>query len=484
MANLYASLFAGDPDRPCIDEPYSGRSLTYGRLDDLSRRLGRAVLDHDLDPGDRVVAQIGKSIDGYALWLGCLAAGVVFVPTNTAYTPDEIGYFCSDSGARLLIVDDPTTVGDLDTPTVALSELVRAADGIEPIGIATVDDDEPCSLVYTSGTTGRPKGATLSHGCVLDNGHALAEVWQFDATDVLVHALPVFHVHGLFISLHPTLLSGARVRFLPSFDVDAVLEQLDGATVFMGVPTYYTRLLADDRFGPETCTSMRLFTSGSAPMTELTHAEFTERTGRQIVERYGMSEAGIISSNRIGEAVPGSVGHALPGYEVRVVNDDGVPVEAGATGTVEVRGPSLCLGYWGRPDADAESRTDDGWFSTGDIGHLDSTGRLTLEGRSSDMIISGGLNVYPKEIEIALDEIDGVVESAVIGVPHDDFGEAVTAYLVLEADVDLDSLPLDEALASLARFKHPKTVHRIDELPRNAMGKVQKVELRRGAATD
>jgi malonyl-CoA/methylmalonyl-CoA synthetase len=216
-------------------------------------------------------------------------------------------------------------------------------------------------------------------------------------------------------------------------------------------------------------------------MTELTHAEFTERTGRQIVERYGMSEAGIISSNRIGDVVPGSVGHALPRYEVRIVDEAGAPLATGETGVVQVRGPSLCLGYWQRPDADADSRTHDGWFTTGDVGHLDGTDRLTLEGRSSDMIISGGLNIYPKEIEIALDAIDGVVESAVIGVPHADFGEAVTAYLVLEPGMTVDTVPLDEALAPLARFKHPKTVHQIDELPRNAMGKVQKVELRRNA---
>lgn len=482
MANLYSALFAGDPDRACLDEPHTGRSLTYGELDDLARRLGQVVLDRGVQPGARVVVQADKSIDGYALWLGCVAVGVVYVPTNTAYTPDEIGYFCGDAGASLLVVDDPGDVASVDTPTVALAELVAAAEAAAPATIAEVDDDAPCALVYTSGTTGRPKGATLTHACILDNGRALADVWQFEADDVLVHSLPIFHVHGLFISLHPTLLSGASVRFLPKFDVDAVLAQLDGATVFMGVPTYYHRLLNDERFGPASCGSMRLFTSGSAPMTELVHAEFTERTGRQIVERYGMSEAGIITSNRIGDVVAGSVGHPLPGYEVRVVDDAHVEVPAGETGTVEVRGPSLCLGYWGRPDADTESRTDDGWFSTGDVGFADETGRITLEGRSSDMIISGGLNVYPKEIEMVIDEIDGVVESAIIGVPHADFGEAVTAYLVLEPGVDLEALPLDDALAPLARFKHPKSVHVIDELPRNAMGKVQKVALRAEAS--
>ena len=359
------------------------------------------------------------------------------------------------------------------------ASLLKVPLRLTPISVlATVTSDEAAALVYTSGTTGRPKGATLTHRCLLDNARALANVWAFESTDVLVHALPIFHVHGLFIALHPTMITGANVRFLPRFDPDLVLDALDGATVFMGVPTYYHRLLGTERFNPASCASMRLFTSGSAPMTELTHAEFSERTGRQVVERYGMSEAGIIASNRLDGVVAGSVGHALPGYELRVVDDQGEAVPTDVAGVVEVRGPSLCAGYWRRPDADAESRTSDGWFSTGDIGSLDNTGRLTLEGRSSDMIISGGLNVYPKEIEMALDAVDGVIESAVVGVPHDDFGEAVTAFLVVEEHVDLGALDLETALAGLARFKHPKTLHSLEALPRNAMGKVQKTILR------
>ncbi|MEM7095810.1 MAG: AMP-binding protein [Actinomycetota bacterium] len=476
MSNLFTRLFRGDPERSCIDA--GDVTLTYGELADLAQRMATVLLDHDLASGDRIVAQTEKSIEGYALWLGCLTAGVVYVPTNTAYTPDELDYFCTDATASLLVVDDPASVAAVGCPTVALSALVAEATAAEPAAPAEVELDTPCALVYTSGTTGRPKGATLTHGSVLDNGLALAQVWQFDQSDVLVHSLPIFHIHGLLIALNPTLLAGASVRFLPKFDVDAVLAQLSGATVFMGVPTYYHRLLNDARFSPDACASMRLFTSGSAPMTELTHAEFTERTGRQIVERYGMSEAGIITSNRIGDVVAGSVGHPLPGYEVRIVDDRGLVVEAGQTGVVEVRGPSLCLGYWERPDADAESRNADGWFSTGDVGHADAGGRITLEGRSSDMIISGGLNIYPKEIEMILDEIDGVVESAVVGQPHPDFGEAVTAYLVLDDGVAIDALDLDDALIPLARFKHPKSVHQLDELPRNAMGKVQKVLLR------
>lgn len=482
MSNLFVELFTADADRPFLIE--GDTTYSYGAYETHARKLGAAVRATGLDVGDRLVAQTNKSADGFALWLGCLAAGVVYVPTNTAYTPDEISYFCTDAQASLLVVDDPSAVANVDVITVAIADLVATASTLEPIEITPVASDTPASLVYTSGTTGRPKGATLTHGCLLDNAQALADVWQITRDDILVHSLPIFHVHGLFIALHPTMLRGAHTRFLPRFDPDAVIDAFDGATVFMGVPTYYHRLLTNDRFGPDTCTTMRLFTSGSAPMTEITHAEFTERTGRQIVERYGMSEAGIIASNRIDNVSAGSVGHALPGYEIRIVGDDHSVLATGETGTVEVRGPSLCLGYWQRPDADADSRTPDGWFSTGDVGSLDATDRLTLEGRSSDMIISGGLNIYPKEIEMVIDEIEGVLESAVVGHPDTDFGESVTAYLVLEPHAALDDLNLDGALTSLARFKHPKTVHVIEALPRNAMGKVQKNLLRSNQAPD
>lgn len=480
VSNLFHELFAADAERPFLIEGNETHSYGAYRLHAL--RIGAAVQAQGLSLGDRLVVQTNKSADGLALWLGCLAAGVVYVPTNTAYTPDEISYFCTDAGASLLVVDDPTALAtvttDVGVSTVAIADLVASSAALDPVAIAEVNEDTPAALVYTSGTTGRSKGATLTHGCLLDNAQALVHVWEYQADDILVHSLPIFHVHGLFIALHPTMLSGAQVRFLPRFEPDSVIDALAGATVFMGVPTYYHRLLSNDRFDPAACRSMRLFTSGSAPMTELTHAEFTERTGRQVVERYGMSEASIIASNRIDNVLAGSVGHALPGYEIRIVDDDGRVFAAGETGTVEVRGPSLCAGYWNRPDADADSRTGDGWFSTGDVGSLDSTDRLTLEGRSSDMIISGGLNIYPKEIEMMIDEIDGVVESAVVGQPHQDFGEAVTAYLVLEPGTSLDGVDLDTALSSLARFKHPKSLYEIDELPRNVMGKVQKNLLR------
>jgi malonyl-CoA/methylmalonyl-CoA synthetase len=484
VSNLFNELFTADVERPFLIE--GDHTHTYGAYQNHALRIGAAVRAQGLSAGDRLVAQTNKSADGFALWLGCLAAGVVYVPTNTAYTPDEISYFCTDAGASLLVVDNLAALATVTTgigvSTIAITDLVASSAALDPVSITEVDEDTPAALVYTSGTTGKPKGATLTHGCLLDNAQALVQVWEYQANDILVHSLPIFHVHGLFIALHPTMLSGAQVRFLPRFEPDLVINALAGATVFMGVPTYYHRLLSNDRFDPAACGSMRLFTSGSAPMTELTHAEFTERTGRQVVERYGMSEASIIASNRMDNVLAGSVGHALPGYEIRIVDDDGGVLEAGETGTVEVRGPSLSPGYWNRPDADADSRTGDGWFSTGDVGSLDSTDRLTLEGRSSDMIISGGLNIYPKEIEMVIDEIDGVVESAVVGKPDQDFGEAVTAYLVLEPGISLDVLDVDSALSSLARFKHPKSLHEIDALPRNAMGKVQKNLLRTNQA--
>ena len=476
MTNLFHDLFAGDGARTFLIE--GDQTWSYNAFATQARRLAATLQAHGLTAGDRLVAQTTKSADGFALWLGCLASGIVYVPTNTAYTPDEISYFCANADASLLVVDDPVEVEAVATVTIAIADLVAASIDTEPIEVTNLDPGAPAALVYTSGTTGQPKGAMLTHGCLLDNAQALADVWQISPDDVLVHALPIFHVHGLFIALHPMMLQAASVRFLPRFDPDAVIDALDGATVFMGVPTYYHRLLNTDRFTARVTQAMRLFTSGSAPMTELTHAEFTDRIGRQIVERYGMSEAGIIASNRIDDVVAGSVGHPLPGYELQIVDHEGAAVPVGETGGVAVRGPSLCEGYWQRPDADEKSRTSDGWFLTGDVGSVDDTGRLTLEGRSSDMIISGGLNIYPKEIEMVIDEIDGVVESAVVGRPHADFGEAVAAYLVLEPGVTRDQIELDPALASLARFKHPKAVHVLDALPRNAMGKVQKNLLR------
>ena len=364
-------------------------------------------------------------------------------------------------------------------------------------GVVERGPDDLAAMLYTSGTTGRSKGAMLTHANLESNALALHDIWAFEPDDVLLHTLPIFHVHGLFVALHCAMLSGNEVIFLRGFDIAEVIEQLPNATVMMGVPTQYTRLLAHEpqprspadrdgsrrnppEFDAAACSSMRLFTSGSAPMTEAVHAEFTARTGQQILERYGMTEAGMITSNPyVGDRVPGTVGFPLPAVDLRVCDDDGNPVPTGETGVVEIRSPGLFAGYWQMPEKTASEYRDGGWFITGDVGSVDADGRLTLEGRSSDMIISGGYNVYPKEVEMVLDEVPGVLETGVIGVPHPDFGEAVVAVVIRDNTVDVT----DEQLASsldgvLARFKHPKRYVAANELPRNAMSKVQKAALR------
>ncbi len=334
----------------------------------------------------------------------------------------------------------------------------------------TAADDVAC-ILYTSGTTGRSKGAMLTHRSLLVNGQALHLLWGFEPGDVLLHILPVFHVHGLFVALHCAMLNGSEVLFCPGFDAAEVRSLLPSATVMMGVPTHYIRLLADPNFDASDCAGIRLFTSGSAPMTELVHAEFTERTGHRIVERYGMTESGIITTNPVdGERIPGTVGYPLPEMGLRVID-----------GNVQIKGPHLFAGYWQMPEKTAESFTEDGWFLTGDVGELAADGRLTLAGRAGDMIISGGYNVYPKEIELVIDETPGVDESAVIGVPHPDFGEGVVAVVAYEPGVDRAAVDASiEARCGdeLARFKHPKHLIAVDSLPRNAMGKVQKAALR------
>ncbi len=467
---------------PALTTP-SGRTIwTYADLEDRAASFAGALRDAGLERGDRLITTAGKSPDAIALYLAALAQGVIHIPLNPAFTADERRFFVDDAEPGLLVTDAADDgVGDVPTLTLdghgggSLADAAAAADAIH--GIVETDETEIAAMLYTSGTTGRPKGAMLTHRGLVDNGRALTAIWGFGPDDVLLHALPVFHVHGLFVALHTAFLSGAPIRFLSRFGVDDVLEALPGSTVMMGVPTHYGRLLDDDRFDRERCATVRLFTSGSAPMTEAMHHRFTERTGHHILERYGMTETGIISSNPLdGDRVPGTVGFALPGMEVRVATDDGV-CAADQTGVVEVRGPHLFTGYWRLPDKTAAEFRPDGFFITGDVGTMDTEGRVRLEGRAGDMIISGGENVYPKEIELVLDSVPGVVESAIVGAPDPDFGEIVVAWLVCDAEPDHDAISamLD---ARLARFKHPKRYLVVDELPRNTMGKVQKAELR------
>lgn len=500
IVSYLMSHWGGASDRVCLDQPGS-EPWTHAQVAARTVAIAAALAAAGVGTGDRVVVQVPKSREAVALYLATVAMGAVFVPVNPGAAPAELAFMVEDSEPSLLVVGDladrpaalaatPTlTLGADGTGTLADAAndaLTSGADAIaalaELVGAAGRGPDDLAAMLYTSGTTGRPKGAMLTHRGLVANARALVDAWGFTADDVLVHALPIFHVHGLFVALHCALATTAQVRFLPRFDVDAVLDALPTSTVLMGVPTHYVRLLDDPRLNAPTCASMRLFTSGSAPMTTATHQRFTARTGHRIVERYGMTEAGIITTNPLdGDRVPGTVGFALDDMELRV-RADGVPCRAGETGVVEIRGPHLFAGYWNLPERTAEAHTDDGWFVTGDVGSLDDQGRLSLEGRSGDMIITGGENVYPKEIEQHLDTMASVVESAVVGLPHPDFGEAVTAFVVADGAFDpADALVLLDR--SLARMKHPKAFIVVDTLPRNTMGKVQKHQLRTDHAT-
>ncbi|MEZ5458252.1 MAG: AMP-binding protein [Steroidobacteraceae bacterium] len=477
----------------CWIEP-DGRALSWTEVDAAVAAHAAALRAIGVQPGDRVLVQVEKSVASLALYLGCLRAGAVFVPLNTAYTESELRYFIADAGPRLVVCDPlrARAVRGMAGADVTVRTLDRSGSGdwMEGVSALAVDAGhvqpiEPraggdlAAIVYTSGTTGRSKGAMVSHANLAANAAALIAAWQLRDDDVLLHALPTYHVHGLFVSLHSTLLAGGAVLLLPKFDVDAVLAQLPRATVFMGVPTYYTRLLADARFTREQAGSVRLFICGSAPLLPATFARFEQRTGQRILERYGMSEAGIITSNPLhGERLPGSVGYPLQGFELRIVDDQGRACAPDAPGMLEIRGPSVLGGYWRRPELQS-TEFRDGWFVTGDLATRTAEGRVAIVGRARDLVISGGFNVYPREIELEIDALSGVGESAVIGVPHPDFGEAVVAVIVRHRGVALDEAGVLQALGQrLARFKLPKRVLFVDELPRNAMAKVQKAVLR------
>ncbi len=456
-ANLYAlfaSRFPADRTKPCFILS-DGAEISYGALEDGTARIARLLTARGVAPGDRVVVQTAKSPEAVMLYLATLKAGAVFTPLNTAYTEAEVGYFIGDAEPKLVVRDAVALFAEAKT-LAPLQEIVAR------------EADDLASLIYTSGTTGRSKGAMLTHGGLATNAQAVATSWGYSSKDVLLHALPIFHVHGLFIAMHCALLNGAPMIWLPKFDDDAVLGGLKRATVMMGVPTFYTRLLANPAFTRSAAAHMRLFVSGSAPLLESTFNEFTDRTGKLILERYGMSEAIVITTNPLdGDRVPGSVGFPLPGVELRIAG--------GETGGIEIRGPSLFKGYWRMPEKTAQEFTGDGFFITGDVGRQDPDGRVWISGRAKDLIISGGYNVYPKEIELILDELPGVVESAVVGVPHPDFGEAVVAVIIGKGD---ERVVIAETRERLAAFKAPKRVFFVDELPRNAMGKVQKNLLR------
>jgi malonyl-CoA/methylmalonyl-CoA synthetase len=493
--NLFAHFvdhFAAGADEPLLvtaDEEV----ISYADIDRQSARLARFLGMLGAKPGDRVSAQIDKSPAALSLYLACLRGGFVFHPLNPAYQAAELEYFLGNAKPSVVVCDS------------------RKADAIRPmaeaVGVAhllTLDADgtgtlmdqsrdvatdplivhrsaaDLAALLYSSGTTGVPKGIMLTHGNLLSNTQSLVQAWAFTGRDCLLHALPVFHVHGLFVGIGCVLLSGASMRWLDAFDAGTVIEQLPKCTVMMGVPTYYTRLLAQPGLTAEVAANIRVFISGSAPLLEETFAEFESRTGHRILERYGMTETNMNTSNPLdGERKPGTVGLPLPGVEVRIVDDDGAAVPAGDIGNLQVRGANVFAGYWRMPDKTDEDFTTDGYFDTGDKASVGNDGYVSIVGRAKDIVITGGLNVYPKEVELFIDDLDGVKESAVIGVPHTDFGEAVVAVVVREPDETIEATDLiDLAKASLANFKVPKQVVFVDELPRNSMAKVQKNILR------
>ncbi len=481
MTNLLAVLrerFEPSLDRPSLllrGGAGADTQWTYGELDRASARCSAALRARGVEAGDRVLVQVPKSMEAVALYLGVLRCGGVYVPLNTAYTEREVDFFTGDASPRVVVRG-----AGAGPDTVGIDVLWREAQALDPDpAVEPRTDMDLAAICYTSGTTGCSKGAMITHGNLTSNALSLHEIWGFEPDDVLLHALPIFHVHGLFVALHTAFLNASKVLFLPSFDAAEVSRLLSEATVLMGVPTFYSRLLAEPGFGSADCDSIRLFVSGSAPLTEAVFSDFEARTGHRILERYGMTEAGMIASNPLrGERIAGTVGFPLPGVEVRVVNESGAELPAGEVGMLEIRGPNLFPGYWGLPEKTAEEMRGDGFFVTGDLASVDAEGRVTLVGRGKDLIIAGGFNVYPKEVEDRLDEVAGVRECAVIGAPHADLGEGVVAVLVAEeAPVDDDTLrsALD---AGLARFKHPRRFYWVDELPRNAMGKVQKKVLR------
>jgi malonyl-CoA/methylmalonyl-CoA synthetase len=495
---LLAWAFARRPAALALTVP-GRKDYLYSDLLDLSSDYASILEFLGVAAGDRVLVQTGKSPEAVGLYLGCLRRGAIYVPINTAYTEEEVGYFLQDAEPALLVCDpadeeryEALGAGLSITDRAATRVLSLSKDGggslaellarsAFPTAATTVprQADDIAAILYTSGTTGRSKGAMLTHGNLATSAVTLVDFWGWQDDDVLLHALPIFHVHGLFVAMHCAMLKATPMIFLPGFDVDAVIEAIPGATVMMGVPTFYSRLLASEKLTKELCSGMRLFISGSAPLTAQTFEAWEERTGQRILERYGMSETMMNVSNPLqGERIAGTVGFALPCVEVRVADDQGVAVPPGAVGVIEVRGPNVFAGYWRMPEKTAEEFRQDGFFITGDQAVMDEHGRVSIVGREKDMVISGGYNVYPKEVETLLDEMPEVVESAVVGVPHSDFGEAVVAVLV-PAGAEVSREDVDRALADrIARFKQPKAVINVPELPRNAMGKVQKNQLR------
>ena len=491
---LYNALFGKHVSNDAVFLQMSdGTTITYDAFLRLAAKFANQLVELGLIPGDRLAVQIEKSPYALAIYAACVQAGVVFLPLNTAYTAEEVRYFVEDSGAKVMLCDDAKadTLSSVAASCGATLETMNAdGQGSFSLKASALDDrfetiprsgDDLAAFLYTSGTTGRSKGVMLTQTNLLTNARALMEEWQFTSHDILLHALPIFHTHGLFVASNVTLLAGSKMIFLPSFNLDEIIKHLPNASVMMGVPTFYTRLLGDKRFTQNLVGHMRLFVSGSAPLLAETHIQFEERTSFRILERYGMTETNMNTSNPyIGERRAGTVGFPLPGTEIKITDSDSCEtLSQGEIGVIEVRGPNVFKGYWQMPEKTAEELREDGFFITGDLGRIDEDGYLQIVGRNKDLIISGGYNIYPKEIELLLDNEDDVLESAVIGVPHPDFGETVVGILIPAAKSKPDLEAIEASIrASLARFKHPRKLIILPELPRNTMGKVQKNVLR------
>ncbi len=493
LYRLFASRFPTDRSTLFM-ETLSGERFAYGDIEAMSALYAGLLVELGVEPGDRVAVQVEKSPEAVILYLATLRAGAAFLPLNTAYTAAELQYFLSDSQPRVVVCrpEDEDKIAPLAEKAGTAHALTLDGDGSGSFAERTAeatrltepvprDMSDLAAILYTSGTTGRSKGAMLTVENLWSNANTLCEAWGFSRSDVLLHALPIFHAHGLFVAINCVLVSGSRMVFLPKFDVADVMATLPRCTVMMGVPTFYTRLLASPDFTPEPFLHRRLFISGSAPLLAETWQRFKERTGHEILERYGMTETVMSSSNLLegeGGRIPGSIGKPLPGVELRVVGEDGEELPVGETGMLEVRGPNVFKGYWRQPKKTNAEFRPDGFFITGDLARYDENGFLYLVGRAKDLIISGGYNVYPKEIEEILDAMDGVAESAVVGVADADFGERVIAVIRPSGEPPATDTLIAALKEQLAGYKVPKEIHFVDELPRNVMGKIQKNVLR------
>lgn len=489
MFSLFAGRIAAQGERPFIERP-DGSVITYKAMGDETARIANHLVKLGVVAGDRVAVQVDKSVESLLVYLACLRVGAVYIPLNPAYTVAELRYLLADAEPRLFVCKPERLAECSELGLALLRSLGTVGDGTLLEGIAEAStafkdhvcgSDDLAAILYTSGTTGRSKGAMLSHGNLASNALTLKEVWRFSAEDRLLHALPIFHTHGLFVATNIALVSGASMLFLPTFDIKEIIRLLPRASVMMGVPTFYTRLLAQPEFTAEMAKNIRLFISGSAPLAAVTHREFSARTGHAILERYGMTETNMNTSNPYeGARVPGSVGLPLPDVAIRIADPaNGVEVATGEVGQIEIKGPNVFKGYWRAPEKTKAEFRPDGFFMSGDLGFRDDKGYIFIVGRNKDLIISGGFNIYPAEVEAAVEELDGVAQCAVVGAPHPDFGEGVIAVVVPKPGASVSEEGIAQALAtSLAKFKRPKRVVILTELPLNAMGKVQKNVLR------